>query len=416
MFPPRRSFSGTMFVIPLILAAGSLPSLISGAPVPSFLSNLVTGGTSTHSLQERSGNTYTVYGGTGEVSDGWPSTSDWISSFEAMFDANKAILQNSCTQWGVPNNSDDEIDALSSSIQSVSSSTGVDARFILAIIMQESNGCVRAPTTNYGVVNPGLMQSHDGSGSCNNGGVLNPCPASEMTQMITDGTAGTSSGDGLKQCFAQAGTTDVSMYYKAARIYNSGSIDPSQNLGKGIATHCYASDIANRLTGWAAGASACDPNTIGDLTGAIIPAGSSGAGATTTSAGKSLPTTTIVAVPIPATSSSVSAPEPTTTASATTAVVTNTVTVVPTRATSTAAAAPVPTSTSGGTAPPSSTAPIYPYAVSSCQEYYTVVAGDYCLLVEAKLGISESQLTGWNSGLDEACTDLWLGYQYCVKA
>ena len=52
--------------------------------------------------------------------------------------------------------------------------TGVDHRFILAVIMQESGGCVRAPTTNYGVRNPGLMQDHNGSGTCNeNGNVQN---------------------------------------------------------------------------------------------------------------------------------------------------------------------------------------------------------------------------------------------------
>ena len=47
--------------------------------------------------------------------------------------------------------------------------------------MQESKGCVRAPTTNNGVRNPGLMQSHNGRGTCNEGGnVKNPCPASEV--------------------------------------------------------------------------------------------------------------------------------------------------------------------------------------------------------------------------------------------
>src|ERR1700709_2771159 len=111
------------------------------------------------------------------------------------FTNNKEVLSSSCAQWNVPNNSDDEISAMSDSIQSVAKSTGVDARFILAIVMQESNGCVRAPTTNYGVVNPGLMQSHDGTGSCNNGAVQNPCPADQITQMIKDGTAGTSEGD-----------------------------------------------------------------------------------------------------------------------------------------------------------------------------------------------------------------------------
>jgi hypothetical protein len=352
---------------------------------------------------------------------------DWVSSFDTMFEANKVIMQSSCTQWDVANNSDDEINEISSSIQTVASSTGIDPRFILAIVMQESNGCVRAPTTNYGVVNPGLMQSHDGSGSCNNGGVQNPCPASEITQMITDGTAGTSSGDGLKQCIAESGATDVSMYYKAARIYNSGSINSNGNLGAGVATHCYASDVANRLTGWTTAGSTCNSNTIEDLTGAVVAAGSSATGATATSS------STIVSTPEPtvtiSTTSAKAVAEPTTTTSAAPVIATSTAVVVPIPTTSTTTAAPAPTSTSSGTtttAPaPTSTSsgitttsadPIYPYAISPCQEYYTVVAGDYCLLVEAKFGISESQLTSWNSGLDETCTNLWLGYQYCVKA
>lgn len=46
-------------------------------------------------------------------------------------------------------------------------------------------------------------------------------------------------------------------YYRAARLYNSGAIDPSGDLGKGSATHCYASDIANRLVGWTDSQSQC---------------------------------------------------------------------------------------------------------------------------------------------------------------
>ena len=89
--------------------------------------------------------------------------------------------------------------------------------------------------------------------------------------MIKDGATGTAAGDGLKQTLSESHATDVSMcvlrldpldlliceltnimsrYYKAARIYNSGSIAASGKLEDGIATHCYASDIANRLTGW----------------------------------------------------------------------------------------------------------------------------------------------------------------------
>lgn len=185
-------------------------------------------------------------------------------------------MKASCSQFGVPNNSDSEISDLKSAIQEVASSTGIDSRFILAIIMQESNGCVRAPTTVYSIANPGLMQSHEGSGSCNSGSsVQNPCPKSQMVQMITDGTAGTATGDGLQQCLAKSGASDVSKYYKAARIYNSGSLDASGNLGQGVATHCYATDVANRLTGWFSGTTSCDQATIGSLDGGAPSSGDS---------------------------------------------------------------------------------------------------------------------------------------------
>ncbi|CRG89961.1 hypothetical protein PISL3812_07001 [Talaromyces islandicus] len=398
-----------MSVIPFILAAGSLPSLISGAPVPSLLSRDVAGAT-VHSFAARDSSAYTVFGGNGEVSDGWPSIENWLSSFDEMFEANKEVMSSSCEQWGVPNTSEQEMSDMSDSIQSVAKSTGVDARFILAIVMQESNGCVRAPTTNYGVVNPGLMQSHDGTGSCNNGNVQNPCPADQITQMIKDGTAGTSEGDGLQQLIAQTGSDDVTKYYKAARMYNSGSIASSGNLGQGIATHCYVSDIANRLMGWATGPSSCDSNTIGSLTSGSSSLPDGGDGGSSTS-----PTSTAAPSPTTAPVTSVTpSPEAATTtapAPATTTPVTPTTTTTPVVPAITTTAPAGPTATSS-----SSSAPVYPQAAASCQKYYTVESGDYCLQVEAKVGITASQLQDWNPGLDEACSNLWLGYQYCIQA
>lgn len=41
-------------------------------------------------------------------------------------------------------------------------------------------------------------------------------------------------------------------------MYNGGSVDPSGDLGKGCCTKCYASDIANRLTGWVLAKHDCD--------------------------------------------------------------------------------------------------------------------------------------------------------------
>jgi len=292
----------------LILAAGSLSTLISGAPVPSFPSD-VTQVTSTHLSQEqrRSVATYlTTFGGTGDVADGWPTVTQWVKSFDTMFSDNNDILKSGCAQFGVAENSDDEISDLSSSIKSVASSTGVDPRFILAIVMQESNGCVRAPTTNYGVRNPGLMQSHDGSGTCNDATVSNPCPASSITQMIQDGVGGTAAGDGLKTLLAKAGTSDASQYYKAARMYNSGSIDASGNLGSGIATHCYASDIANRLMGWSSGPSSCSPGSVGSLSktiGSIAGASSSDSTDADTESSQAEPAASTTSAPEPVASS-----------------------------------------------------------------------------------------------------------------
>lgn len=76
-------------------------------------------------------------------------------------------------------------------------------------------------------------------------------------QMVRDGVQGTESGDGLMQLLQQADAEDVSRYYKAARMYNSGSIAQGGNLDAGIATHCYASDVANRLVGWTEGGDVC---------------------------------------------------------------------------------------------------------------------------------------------------------------
>ena len=72
--------------------------------------------------------------------------------------------------------------------------------------------------------------------------------------------AGTSSGDGLSQILNRLGgpSAAAQSFYKTARIYNSGSIAASGKLEDGIATHCYASDVANRLLGWAFAPHGCN--------------------------------------------------------------------------------------------------------------------------------------------------------------
>lgn len=254
------------------------------------------------------------------------------------FTANIPILKQSCQGFdpSLANNSDEENDNLKSAISSVGSAANVDPRFILAIVMQESNGCVRVDTTNGGVRNPGLMQSHNGQGTCNDNGVVqNPCPASEITQMIKDGTNGVSGGaggPGLADLIKQAGTSDDSKYYIAARMYNSGSVAAGGNLGAGGATHCYSTDVANRLIGWTTGTTECNSGDIGTLEGvAKLFQGVSFTGLTSGSSGSSgefqqqapsssaAPTPTPTPTPTPAPVAPVVAPAPaapTTTAAA----------------------------------------------------------------------------------------------------
>ncbi|TVY33480.1 hypothetical protein LSUB1_G009005, partial [Lachnellula subtilissima] len=138
-------------------------------------------------------------------------------------------------------------------IQSISNLTAVDPRFILAAVMQESKGCVRVPTTQSpldNIMNPGLLQSHNGANSCFG---VSPCPAEKISGMVSDGVAGTGGGDGLQQTLAQAtgsavGARDAQAVYIAARIYNTAGFTKGQDLGGG-STASYASDVANRLLG-----------------------------------------------------------------------------------------------------------------------------------------------------------------------
>lgn len=114
-----------------------------------------------------------------------------------MFNASKPVMFSSCSAFRdhygnpVPNNSAEEIGAIYNAIQQVAQETKVDHRFILAVMPQESGGCVRAPTTNWGVRNPGLMQDHDGAATCNSDippyTVQNPCPQQTITEMIREG-------------------------------------------------------------------------------------------------------------------------------------------------------------------------------------------------------------------------------------
>jgi len=126
---------------------------------------------------------YTLH--TGDGAAGFPAEDLWVN-FVDMFTANKVLMFESCENngWG-DNDSDDEVEDIYNAIEQVAADTLVDHRFILAIIMQESKGCVRVKTTispDGTVSNPGLMQDHNGSATCAG---VNPCPKDTVFQKYT---------------------------------------------------------------------------------------------------------------------------------------------------------------------------------------------------------------------------------------
>lgn len=291
------------------------------------------------------------------------------------FTINKKVIDSGCTQFNVAANSAQETSNIATGIKTVAVETGIDPRFILAILLQESNGCVRAPTTNYGVRNPGLMQDHDGSATCNEAGhVQNPCPERTITQMIRDGVAGTSAGDGLVQTMAKAGVSGTSKYYVSARIYNSGSLAVNGDLGGGIATHCYVSDIANRLTGWVYAKKACslDGGSVDETYHAppLPPATPKPEGLV------------VAALEVPESPPVQKAHE------------------------DHLGDLPVVVALASKLAPGAST---------KCAEYYNIQDGDVCYKITEKFAVSVDQLRRLNTQIDAGCSNLWLGYDYCVK-
>ncbi|KAL8912472.1 MAG: hypothetical protein Q9172_007504, partial [Xanthocarpia lactea] len=140
---------------------------------------------------------YHLYTGDGSIAAGWPHKADWIS-FSEMFQTNIPLIIHSCNIYHVTPNTLPEILAIHNSILVISTATNTDPRFILAIILQESNGCVRVPTSFYSLRNPGLMQSHNGPTTCNEDATpIYPCPYTTIEEMIREGTAGTFEGAGM---------------------------------------------------------------------------------------------------------------------------------------------------------------------------------------------------------------------------
>lgn len=114
----------------------------------------------------------------------------WVS-YNDLWTASLHDISRSCdTLYKVPNNSEQETQDLYDAIKTVAHESRVDHRFILAAVMQETKGCVRALTSESpdGIKNPGILQSFKGNHTCNEDGkVKTPCPRDEIIGMISEG-------------------------------------------------------------------------------------------------------------------------------------------------------------------------------------------------------------------------------------
>ncbi|KAI0882797.1 carbohydrate-binding module family 50 protein [Annulohypoxylon maeteangense] len=65
-------------------------------------------------------------------------------------------------------------------------------------------------------------------------------------------------------------------------------------------------------------------------------------------------------------------------------------------------------------AQPACPAPTQPGLVSNCVACYKVVEGDYCYAIAQAKGITVANFLLWNPSVNSACTNLVIGYNYCV--
>ncbi|KAL4924284.1 LysM peptidoglycan-binding domain-containing protein [Aspergillus undulatus] len=78
---------------------------------------------------------------------------------------------------------------------------------------------------------------------------------------------------------------------------------------------------------------------------------------------------------------------------------------------------PVPTFTltpPGPDRPTPEPAPTLPGTVTNCEWFYPIYAGDTCAEICLVAGITFEELQAMNPHINDACTNLWVGYRVCI--
>ncbi|KAI0861730.1 hypothetical protein F4860DRAFT_474929 [Xylaria cubensis] len=65
-------------------------------------------------------------------------------------------------------------------------------------------------------------------------------------------------------------------------------------------------------------------------------------------------------------------------------------------------------------APPACPVPVKTGLISNCDSCYKVVDGDSCSGIETSKNITLAEFLAWNPDLNSGCTNLEIGYNYCV--
>lgn len=58
--------------------------------------------------------------------------------------------------------------------------------------------------------------------------------------------------------------------------------------------------------------------------------------------------------------------------------------------------------------------PQLPGTIDSCKTYHLVQSGNTCFSIYTALGITFEQFRVWNTGINDNCSNLWLGYYICI--
>lgn len=192
----------------------------------------------------------------------WPSQDQWIPWPEMWATNENGLGQNCAHAPAQPSplpNSQEETQVVREAIEYYAATASVDPRLIFALVLSESQGCVRAASTTGDVWNPGLMQSYEGPGDCYvNGTQSVPCPRQMIFQMIFDGVQGAGVDTVVKMILQRQLSGSPKAYYEAIRLYNSGPNfvippDLSSNIdatGLQSGTANYVSKAVNLLLGW----------------------------------------------------------------------------------------------------------------------------------------------------------------------